>query len=82
MPDSNGVILRIDLDIYSEDTVENTITKLLLKFNEKFKEELINIQFDPTRSKSFELILCTKTGKGKALMPCKEKNILFLKLNI
>ena len=70
MPEPIYEIIRIDLDLSGDETVENVMASILAKFNEKFKIDELNFQFDITKHSTFELILCSKTGKGKASMPC------------
>lgn len=69
MPETKDEILRIDLDFPNEATVEDALPDILLKFNEKFKDEQINFSFDPSRISAFELLLASKSGKAKTLMP-------------
>ena len=73
MPETKDEVFRIDIDLPNEATVEDALPDILSKFNEKFKEEQLNILFDPSRLSSFELLLASKSGKAKSLMPSKKK---------
>jgi len=67
----NDETQRIDVDLPSEDTVEKAIHNILIKFNEKFKEEQMKFRFDVAKYEVFELFISSKNGKAKNSMPCK-----------
>lgn len=57
------------VDLFSEDSIDSVISFILKKFNEKFKNEMINHQFDISKENNFELYYCSKTGKIKSSIP-------------
>lgn len=63
-------MIKIDIELDEKESFENATEQILIKFNERFENEIIPHLFQIKKNTNIQFFSCSKAGKIKTHIPC------------